>query len=65
MQDPFYFIVCSTEFVEAGFKFFTICCKLKTTNLKLKKDLSSCDKSFFHIGPFAVQEVARAPRFVL
>ena len=30
-----------------------------------QKDLSSCDKSFFHIGPFAVQEVARAPRFVL
>ena len=25
------------EFVEDGFKFFTICCKLKTTNLKLKK----------------------------
>jgi hypothetical protein len=26
------------EFVEDGFKFFTICCKLKTTNLKLKKE---------------------------
>ncbi len=40
MQGPFYFIVCSTEFVEDGFKFFTICCKLKTTNLELKKRLS-------------------------
>ena len=28
------------QFVEAGFKFFIICCKLKTTNLKLKKGLS-------------------------
>ena len=44
MLGSFYFIVCSTEFVEAGFKFFTICCKLKTTNLKLKKARPSCDK---------------------
>ena len=46
MQGTFYFIVCSLEFVEAGFKFFTIFCKLKTTNLKLKKELSHRDSSF-------------------
>lgn len=33
--------------------------------LTTKKGLSHDDKSFFHIGPVPVQEVARAPRFVL
>ena len=46
----FYFIVYSLEFVEAGFKFFTIFCKLKTTNLTLKKELSHRDSSFLAVS---------------
>ena len=32
----------------AGEILLPYCCKLKTTNLKLKKALSSCDSAFFY-----------------
>lgn len=44
MRSHSYSIVCSTEFVEAGFKFFTICCKLQTEYSK--RACQSCDKPF-------------------
>lgn len=46
-RGPFCFIVCSTKFVEDGFKILNIHCKLKTANFKLKKALSSCDSAFY------------------
>ena len=47
-----------------AFKFCPIYIKHQTLNFKLKRRCLHVTAPF-HIGPFVVQEVARAPRFVL